>query len=82
MTNTMAITSLKGALFLRISGTLLTFMSTQHCYDIRYLRSILHDEREYPNPHSFQPERFLTPDGTLRGDVLDPLKFAFGFGRR
>jgi cytochrome P450 len=40
----------------------------------------------YHNPSKFSPERHLTRmiDGawSLRDDVTDPRKFAFGFGRR
>ncbi|EJD55009.1 cytochrome P450 [Auricularia subglabra TFB-10046 SS5] len=43
--------------------------------------AILHDEKTYPNPHAFTPERWLTPDGQLDPAAKDPLAF-FGFGRR
>ncbi|KAJ7833295.1 cytochrome P450 [Mycena leptocephala] len=42
--------------------------------------AILHDERVYPDPHAFKPERFLL-DGKLNPAVRDP-EAAFGFGRR
>jgi cytochrome P450 len=43
---------------------------------------MLHDERNYEDPHVFRPERFLTPDGSqLDPNVLEPTA-AFGFGRR
>jgi len=42
--------------------------------------AILHDERVYPDPHTFKPERFLL-DGQLNPAVRDP-EAAFGFGRR
>ncbi|KAF7366049.1 Cytochrome P450 [Mycena venus] len=41
---------------------------------------ILHDERVYPDPHTFKPERFLL-DGKLNPAMRD-LEIAFGFGRR
>ena len=37
----------------------------------------------YPEPFSFKPERFLTPDGTaLDPTVQDPAQAFFGFGKR
>ncbi|KAJ7938085.1 cytochrome P450 [Mycena leptocephala] len=42
--------------------------------------AILHDERVYPDPHKFKPERFLL-DGKLNLAVRNP-DAAFGFGRR
>ncbi|KAH9899373.1 O-methylsterigmatocystin oxidoreductase [Cubamyces lactineus] len=39
------------------------------------------DQKAYPNPEEFQPERFLK-DGALDPTVRDPQKYAFGFGRR
>lgn len=44
-------------------------------------RAILHDERIYPEPSVFNPERFLK-NGQLDLDVMDPTVAAFGFGRR
>lgn len=43
-------------------------------------RSILHDEKVYPDPHTFNPERFLK-DGKLDPNVASP-EALFGFGRR
>ncbi|KAI0631054.1 CyP450 monooxygenase [Trametes polyzona] len=40
------------------------------------------DEKAYPRPDEFLPERFLKADGTLDPSVRDPQKYAFGFGRR
>jgi len=42
---------------------------------------MLNDEREYPEPREFKPERFLK-DGKLDSSVRDPMDIAFGFGRR
>lgn len=45
---------------------------------------MLNDDRNYPNPQEFQPERYLTADGQLKtkDDIRDPTDIAFGFGRR
>ncbi|KAJ7088893.1 cytochrome P450 [Mycena belliarum] len=43
--------------------------------------AILHDEEMYPDPQTFNPERFLL-NGKLNPDVRDPATVAFGFGRR
>ncbi|KAM5540993.1 hypothetical protein V8D89_005304 [Ganoderma adspersum] len=43
--------------------------------------SILHDDKVYPNPDTFDPDRFLK-NSTLNPDVLDPEDVGFGFGRR
>ncbi|TFK18955.1 cytochrome P450 [Coprinopsis marcescibilis] len=40
------------------------------------------DEEEYPEPHVFKPERYLTPDGQLDPSAPNPESIAFGFGRR
>ena len=42
---------------------------------------MLNDERVYPEPHEFKPERFLK-NGKLDSSVRDPMDIAFGFGRR
>ncbi|KAI0833218.1 CyP450 monooxygenase [Trametes gibbosa] len=39
------------------------------------------NEKLYPNPEVFMPERFLK-DGKLNPDVTDPSQFVFGYGRR
>uniref|UniRef100_A0A0W0F4A8 Cytochrome P450 n=1 Tax=Moniliophthora roreri TaxID=221103 RepID=A0A0W0F4A8_MONRR len=43
--------------------------------------AILHDERLYPDPFEFKPERYLK-DGKIDETVQAPLFAAFGFGRR
>ncbi|SJL11893.1 uncharacterized protein ARMOST_15307 [Armillaria ostoyae] len=43
--------------------------------------AILHDEVAYPDPFSFNPDRFMK-DGRLDLAVKDPAIAAFGFGRR
>lgn len=51
-----------------------------------YVRSILHNPEEYPEPDVFRPERFLKHmhDGTYELDknIRSPQTVAFGFGRR
>ncbi|KAG1768028.1 cytochrome P450 [Suillus placidus] len=42
-------------------------------------RAMTHDEKKYPNPGEFKPERFLHEDGSLTSDTM-PL--GFGWGRR
>ncbi|KAF9545039.1 cytochrome P450 [Agrocybe pediades] len=44
--------------------------------------AMLHDEKVYPDPFTFKPERFLKPDGSLDGSVRDPGHACWGFGRR
>ena len=44
-------------------------------------RAMLNDERVYPEPHEFKPERYLK-NGKLDNSVRDPMDIAFGFGRR
>ncbi|KIJ14474.1 hypothetical protein PAXINDRAFT_24300, partial [Paxillus involutus ATCC 200175] len=41
--------------------------------------AIAHDERRFPEPMAFKPERHLTPDGTLAEGIS---YHAFSFGRR
>lgn len=50
---------------------LLRFVNNKDC------RAITHDEKMYPNPTKFMPERFLVED-----PPLDPKLYAFGSGRR
>lgn len=45
-------------------------------------RAILHDEKHYPDPLTYNPDRYFRPDGTFNPDVLDPSVAAFGYGRR
>ena len=43
-------------------------------------RGILHDEKIFPDPFSFKPERFYGPNSDPK--VHAALDYAFGFGRR
>ena len=43
--------------------------------------SIMHDENMYPDPFTFNPERYNTTS-LEKGLNLDPAQFAFGYGRR
>ena len=45
-------------------------------------RSMVHDEEVYTDLSIFRPERFLTKDGKLNPNILDPATITFGFGRR
>ena len=42
---------------------------------------MFYDEKVYPEPERFNPDRFMK-DGKLDPDVFDPRLGAFGFGRR
>ena len=39
---------------------------------------MLHDEKHYPYPLVFNPDRFLQEDGTLSPEIVNPETFAFG----
>ena len=42
----------------------------------------MHDEKTFPEPEEFIPERWLNEDGSLRSEMRDAELAAFGFGRR
>ncbi|TFK80093.1 cytochrome P450 [Polyporus arcularius HHB13444] len=43
--------------------------------------AIMHDEKVYPDPERFTPERYLK-EGSLDPEVMDPASVVFGMGRR
>lgn len=43
---------------------------------LTHFRGMLHDEKRYPNPHTFNPDRFLDKNQP------DPAPITFGFGKR
>lgn len=44
-------------------------------------RAMSRDPVAYPDPETFNPDRFLK-DGELYAGALDPYSYIFGFGRR
>ena len=48
--------------------------------DVGVGRAILHDDRLFPDPFTFKPERFIGPNVDPR--VPTAVDYAFGFGRR
>lgn len=44
-------------------------------------RAMFHDETRFVDPYAFNPDRYITVDGQLNLDILDPTA-GFGFGRR
>lgn len=45
-------------------------------------RGICHDEKVYPTPEMFNPDRFLDKEGKIDPSVKDPELRIFGSGRR
>ena len=45
-------------------------------------RGICHDEKVYSDPETFNPDRFLGPDGKIDASIKDPEVRIFGSGRR
>jgi len=43
---------------------------------------MLHNEEIYPDPFTFNPDRFLNKDGSLDPSVRDPAHACWGFERR
>lgn len=45
-------------------------------------RAMLRNEKVYPDPHVFRPERFLEPVTPEMERKRNPMNYVFGFGRR
>lgn len=45
-------------------------------------RGICHNDKVYPDPDTFNPDRFLDSDGKIDSSVEDPEARIFGSGRR
>ncbi|KZV85276.1 cytochrome P450 [Exidia glandulosa HHB12029] len=44
--------------------------------------AVHHDDSLYPDPFTFNPDRFYKPDAKLRAESLNEEHYGFGFGRR
>ena len=49
---------------------------------IQNVWAICRDPNIYPDPETFNPERFLTEDGKINPLVFNPEERVFGAGRR
>jgi hypothetical protein len=58
-----------------------TLHGSAHFADRHPHRAMLNDEKMYPRPEIFNPDRFLK-DGKLDPNIRSPETVAFGFGRR
>ena len=45
-------------------------------------RALFYDEAAYPEPHTYNPARFLDENGRIDPSVRDPEARVFGSGRR
>jgi cytochrome P450 len=52
-----------------------------HSADL-HRRAMLRNEKVYPDPHTFRPERFLEPVTPEMERKRNPKNYVFGFGRR
>ena len=50
--------------------------------DVSCVRAICYDESVYPEPHTYDPTRFLDKDGKIDQSVKAPETRIFGSGRR
>ena len=50
--------------------------------DANRIRAICYDETVYPDPHTYDPTRFLDEDGKINPSVKAPESAVFGTGRR
>lgn len=55
-------------------------MSDAGHWPLANIWAMLHDETDYPQPETFNPERFLK-GGEIDTAVRDPTTVVFGFGR-
>uniref|UniRef100_A0A7E4V9Y7 Cytochrome P450 n=1 Tax=Panagrellus redivivus TaxID=6233 RepID=A0A7E4V9Y7_PANRE len=51
----------------------------KHTVITHMISSVMYDERYFPDPMAFKPERFLTPDGNY---ISSPALMPFGVGKR
>lgn len=59
----------------------MTFPAFPANVDYNLCRAYVRDPKVYPDPETFNPERFLK-DGKLDPNVQNPSNIVFGFGRR
>ncbi|KAF7309358.1 Cytochrome P450 [Mycena indigotica] len=67
--------------YVAVEDTYRAYRIPAHSIVVGNAWAFLHDEKAYPDPECFRPERFLRA-GQLDPEVRDPELAAFGFGRR